>query len=39
MVAPGQIEQAKRSLRNSLIGYALAILAPVIVSVLQSLVG
>ena len=36
---PGQIEQARRSLRNSAIGYALAVLAPVFVSVLQSLVG
>jgi hypothetical protein len=36
---PAQVEQAKTALRSAAIGYALAILAPVIVTVLKSLVG
>ena len=36
---PGEVERAKKSLRNAAIGYGLAMLAPVIVTVLQSLVG
>ena len=36
---PAQVEQAKTALRSAAIGYALAILAPVIVAVLKSLVG
>lgn len=36
---PGEVERAKKSLRNSLIGYSLAALAPIIVTALQSLVG
>lgn len=36
---PGEVERAKRSLRNALLGYALAALAPVAVSILRSLVG
>jgi hypothetical protein len=36
---PGEVERAKRSIRNGLVGYALAALAPMIVSALQSLVG
>lgn len=36
---PGQAEQAKRSLRNAMIGYALAALAPLLVTILRSFVG
>jgi len=36
---PGEVERAKKSLRNAAIGYGLATLAPVIVTVLKSLVG
>ena len=33
------VEKAKTALKSAAIGYALAILAPVIVTVLKSLVG
>jgi|SRR5690242_3159809 len=36
---PAEAEKAKTALRSAAIGYALAILAPVIVAVLKSLVG
>ena len=36
---PAEVEQAKTALRSAAIGYGLAILAPVIVTVLKSLVG
>jgi len=36
---PGEVERAKTTLRSAAIGYGLAILAPVIVTVLKSLVG
>ena len=36
---PGEVERAKGALRAAAIGYALAVLAPVIVTVLKSLVG
>ena len=36
---PAEVEKAKTALKSAAIGYALAILAPVIVTVLQSLVG
>jgi hypothetical protein len=36
---PAQVERAKTALRSAAIGYGLAILAPVIVTVLKSLVG
>jgi hypothetical protein len=36
---PGEVEAAKRALKAAAIGYALAILAPVIVTVLQGIVG
>ena len=36
---PAEVEKAKTALRSAAIGYALAILAPVIVTVLKSLVG
>jgi len=36
---PAEVAAAKTALRSAAIGYALAILAPVIVAVLKSLVG
>lgn len=36
---PGETERAKKSLRNAVIGYAVAILAPLIVAALKSIVG
>jgi hypothetical protein len=36
---PGQVEKAKIALKSAAIGYALAILAPLLVSILASLVG
>ncbi|HEX5288713.1 MAG TPA: pilin [Streptosporangiaceae bacterium] len=36
---PAEVEKAKTVLKSAAIGYALAILAPVIVTVLKSLVG
>ena len=36
---PAEVERAKTALKSAGIGYALAILAPVIVTVLKSLVG
>lgn len=36
---PGEVEKAKTALRSAAIGYALAILAPVIVTVLKSVAG
>jgi hypothetical protein len=36
---PGEVERAKTALKSAAIGYGLAILAPVIVGVLKSLVG
>ncbi|MCR8573545.1 pilin [Streptomyces sp. Isolate_219] len=36
---PGEVESAKRALKAAAIGYGLAILAPVLVTVLQSIVG
>lgn len=36
---PGEVERAKTAVRSAAIGYRLAILAPVIVTVLKSLVG
>ncbi len=36
---PGEVERAKTALKSAAIGYALALLAPVIVTVLKSLVG
>ncbi len=36
---PGQVEKAKSALKSAAVGYALAILAPLIVSILASLVG
>jgi hypothetical protein len=36
---PAEIERANRALRSAAIGYAIAALAPLIVTVLQGLVG
>jgi hypothetical protein len=36
---PAEVERAKIAFRSAAIGYALAILAPVVVTVLRSLVG
>jgi hypothetical protein len=36
---PGEVEAAKRSLKASAIGYGLALLAPVFMTVLQGIVG
>jgi len=36
---PAEVEKAKTALKSAAIGYALAILAPVIVTILKSLVG
>jgi hypothetical protein len=36
---PAQAEQAKGNLKSALLGYALAVLAPMILGVLQSIVG
>jgi len=36
---PGQVEKAKIALKSAAVGYALAVLAPLIVSILASLVG
>ncbi|MFD0514188.1 pilin [Streptomyces aureus] len=36
---PGEVESAKRALKAAAIGYGLAIMAPVLVTVLQGIVG
>jgi hypothetical protein len=36
---PGQVEKAKTALKSAAIGYALAILAPLLVSILASVVS
>lgn len=36
---PGSHERAKGSIRGALVGYALALLAPVLVSIVQRIVG
>lgn len=36
---PGEVEAAKKTLRYAAIGYAVAVLAPVLVKLLQSIVG
>ena len=36
---PAEVERAKIALRSALLGYALAALAPLLVSILQSVVG
>lgn len=36
---PAQVEQAKGNFKSALIGYALAVLSPVILTVLQGIIG
>ncbi|MEV4722544.1 pilin [Micromonospora humida] len=36
---PAQIEQAKTNFKSALVGYALAVLSPVILQVLQGILG
>jgi hypothetical protein len=36
---PSQVERAKLALRNALIGYGLAVLAPILLQVIQGIVG
>lgn len=36
---PAQLEQAKSNFKSALVGYALAILSPVILQVLQGILG
>jgi hypothetical protein len=36
---PSQVERAKLALRNALVGYGLAILAPVLLQVVRGIVG
>ena len=36
---PAQVEQAKGNFKSALMGYALAVLSPVILQVLQSILG
>ncbi|WP_416901313.1 pilin [Micromonospora echinospora] len=36
---PGQVDKAKGALRNALVGYGLAVLAPVLLQLMQGIVG
>jgi len=36
---PAQVDKAKGALRNALVGYGLAVLAPVLLTVVQGIVG
>lgn len=36
---PGQVDRAKAALRNALIGYGLAVLAPILLQLVQGIVG
>lgn len=36
---PGQVDKAKSALRNALVGYGLAVLAPVLLQLVQGVVG
>ncbi|WBB93386.1 pilin [Verrucosispora sp. WMMC514] len=36
---PGQVDKAKSALRNALVGYGLAVLAPVLLQLMQGVVG
>lgn len=36
---PSQVEKAKLALRNALVGYGLAVLAPILLQVIQGIVG
>lgn len=36
---PAEVEKAKSGLKNALVGYSLAVLAPVLLGIVQSIVG
>ncbi|MEU7617283.1 hypothetical protein AB0B27_14485 [Micromonospora rifamycinica] len=36
---PSQVEKAKLALRNALVGYGLAVLAPILLQIIQGIVG
>jgi hypothetical protein len=36
---PGEVEKAKGSVRSAIIGYALAALAPIVVTIVKSILG
>lgn len=36
---PGEVEKAKSAFKSAAIGYCLAILAPIVITILQSIVG
>ncbi|MFG1952441.1 pilin [Micromonospora sp. NPDC048830] len=36
---PAQVERAKGALKNALVGYGLAVLAPILLEIVQSIVG
>jgi Type IV secretion system pilin len=36
---PAQVERAKGALKNALVGYGLAVLAPILLQVVQGIVG
>ncbi|MEU9505347.1 pilin [Micromonospora sp. NPDC048170] len=36
---PSQVEKAKLALRNALVGYGLAVLAPILLAIVQGIVG
>ena len=36
---PAQVDRAKQALRNALVGYGLAVLAPILLEVVQGIVG
>ena len=36
---PGEVEKAKSALKSAAVGYALAVLAPILVAALKSIVG
>jgi hypothetical protein len=36
---PAQVDKAKGALKNALVGYGLAVLAPILLQVVQSIVG
>jgi hypothetical protein len=36
---PGEVEKAKSALKSALVGYALAVLAPIVLTVLKGILG
>ncbi|MDG4795063.1 pilin [Micromonospora sp. WMMD1082] len=36
---PGQVDKAKGALRNAMIGYGLAVLAPILMTIVRNIVG